>query len=218
MIGRINGGAFGGGVGLIAVCDITLASPGLTFAFSETKLGLIPSVISPYVIRRIGPAPARRLFITGERFSSDYGTEIGLIDYLVDSDTIDEKIEQIIKDSVNGIGPFSIKLKGTGVFPNKNYIRIVWIGIKDIEKLVTIAKNIDEKIAGLGFKKEKRGFSAHLTIGRVKTAKNKDVLLKKIENYSDFDFGIQEVKSIKLTKSDLTPKGPIYLTMKEITL
>ncbi len=136
-------------------------------------------------------------------------------------DTPEEKIdqiEQIIIDSVEGISPFSIKLIGTGVFPNKNYIRVVWIGIKDIEKLVTIAKNIDEKIAKLGFKKEKRGFSAHLTIGRVKTAKNKDVLLKKIENYSDFDFGIQEVKSIKLKKSDLTPKGPIYTTMKEITL
>ncbi len=136
-------------------------------------------------------------------------------------DTPEEKIdqiEQIIKDSVKGIGPFSIKLNGTGVFPNKNYIRVVWIGIKDIEKLITIAKNIDEKIASLGFKKEKRGFSAHLTVGRVKTAKNKDVLLKKIEDYSDFDFGIQEVKSIKLKKSDLTPKGPIYTTMKEITL
>jgi len=107
VIGRINGGAFGGGVGLIAVCDITIASPSLTFAFSETKLGLIPSVISPYVIRRIGPAPARRLFITGERFSSDYGTEIGLIDYLVDPDSIDEKIEQIIKE-IKSSAPLAI--------------------------------------------------------------------------------------------------------------
>lgn len=107
VIGRINGGAFGGGVGLIAVCDITIASPNLTFAFSETKLGLIPSVISPYVIQRIGPAPARRLFITGERFSSDYGTEIGLIDYLVDPDNIDEKIEQIIKE-IKSSAPLAI--------------------------------------------------------------------------------------------------------------
>lgn len=98
VIGHINGSAFGGGVGLIAVCDITIASPGLTFAFSETKLGLIPSVISTYVVRRIGPAHARRLFITGERFSSEYAKEIGLIDYLVDHDKIDEKIEHIVKE------------------------------------------------------------------------------------------------------------------------
>ena len=136
-------------------------------------------------------------------------------------DTPEEKIEQIeeiIKNSVKGIGPFNIKLKGTGVFPNKNYIRVVWIGIKDIQYLVDIAKNVDEKIASLGFKKEKRGFSAHLTIGRVKSSKNKDDLLKKIEQYTDFNFGIQDVKSIKLKKSDLTPKGPIYTTLKEVVL
>jgi len=129
-----------------------------------------------------------------------------------------EQIEQIIKDSVKGIEAFNIKLNGTGVFPNKNYIRVVWIGIKDIEKLMTIARNVDEKISALGFKKEKRDFSAHLTVGRVKTAKNKHLLLKKIEEYKDFNFGIQEVKYIKLKKSDLTPKGPIYTTLKEIAL
>lgn len=98
LIGRITGGAFGGGVGLIAVCDITIAIPGLKFAFSEVKLGLIPSVISTYVIRRIGPANARRLFITGERFSSEHAKEIGLIDFIVDEKRIDEKIEEIIKE------------------------------------------------------------------------------------------------------------------------
>jgi len=107
VIGYINGGAYGGGVGLIAVCDITISAPGLTFAFSETKLGLIPSVISPYVIRRIGSSPARRLFITGERFSSSYATEVGLIDYLVDQDNIDEKIEHIVKE-IKSSAPLAI--------------------------------------------------------------------------------------------------------------
>ena len=89
------------------MCDITLTSPGNTFAFSETKLGLIPSVISTYVIRRIGPARARRLFITGERFSSECAKEIGLIDYLVDYDKIDENIEQIIKE-IKKSGPLAV--------------------------------------------------------------------------------------------------------------
>ena len=129
-----------------------------------------------------------------------------------------EQIEEIIKNSVKGIDPFNIMLEGTGVFPNKGYIRVVWIGLKGLQYLVDIAKNVDEKIASLGFKKEKRDFSAHLTIGRVKSSKNKDVLLKKIEEYTDFNFGIQEVKSIKLKKSVLTPKGPIYTTLKEVVL
>ena len=98
VIGRITGGAFGGGIGLIAVCDITIATPALKFAFSEVKLGLIPSVISTYVIPRIGLANARRLFITGERFSSEHAKEIGLIDYIVTYEEMDEKIDEIIKE------------------------------------------------------------------------------------------------------------------------
>ncbi|EMR75031.1 2''-5'' RNA ligase [Thermoplasmatales archaeon SCGC AB-540-F20] len=127
-------------------------------------------------------------------------------------------IEQIMKYSVKEIEPFTIKLSETGVFPNQNYIKVIWIGIKDTETIETIARSIDERLSQLGFKKEKRGFSAHLTIGRVKTAKNKQLLLKAIEDYKDFEFSTQDVNSIKLKKSDLTPKGPIYTTLKEVKL
>lgn len=129
-----------------------------------------------------------------------------------------EDIEQIMKDSVKEIEPFTLKLGGTGVFPNQNYIRVVWVGIKDAEIIETISRSIDERLSQLGFKREKRGFSAHLTIGRVKTAKNKQLLLKVIERYKDFEFSTQEVNSIKLKKSDLTPKGPIYTTLREVKL
>ena len=135
----------------------------------------------------------------------------------VQEDNIDE-IEQIMKDSVKEIEPFTLKLSGTGVFPNQNYIRIVWIGIKDADIMETISRSIDERLSQLGFKREKRGFSAHLTIGRVKTAKNKQLLLKAIERYKDFEFSTQEVNSIKLKKSDLTSKGPIYTTLREVKL
>ena len=135
----------------------------------------------------------------------------------VQEDKIND-IEQIMKDSIKEIKPFTIKLSETGVFPNQNYIRVVWIGIKDAETIETIARNIDERLSQLDFKKEKRGFSPHLTIGRVKTAKNKQLLLKAIEDYKDFEFCTQDVNSIKLKKSDLTPKGPIYTTLKEVKL
>jgi 2'-5' RNA ligase len=135
----------------------------------------------------------------------------------VEETNIDE-IEQIMKDSVKGIKPFLLKLRGTGVFPNHNYIRIVWIGIKGTEVIEKISRSIDEGLSQLGFKREKRGFSAHLTIGRVKTAKNKQLLLTAIEKYKDFDFSTHEVNSIKLKKSVLTPKGPIYTTLREVKL
>jgi 2'-5' RNA ligase len=94
----------------------------------------------------------------------------------------------------------------------------MWIGIKNGEQLVKIAKTIDEQISKLGFKRENRGFSAHLTIARVRTAKNKEKLIQIIEKYRDIEFGSFKVNSVKLIKSDLTPKGPIYTTLKEIKI
>jgi methylglutaconyl-CoA hydratase len=107
VIGKINGHAFGGGVGLVAVCDITVSLPEKKFAFSETKLGIIPSVISTYIVRRIGLFNMRRLFITGERFTSEYAEEIGLIDFI----TLDDEIDDFVKKYVNILlssGPKSI--------------------------------------------------------------------------------------------------------------
>ena len=97
VIGRINGHAFGGGVGFFAVCDIVFAVPNCKFAFSEVKLGIIPSVISTFVVRRIGLSNMKRLFITGERFDTNYAKEIGLVDYVVTEDEIDEKIQKYIE-------------------------------------------------------------------------------------------------------------------------
>jgi 2'-5' RNA ligase len=127
-------------------------------------------------------------------------------------------IEQSIKESVLSIKPFPITLEGTGVFPNHNYIKVIWIGIIDNGNIETIARAIDEKLKPLGFKKENRRFSPHLTVGRVKTARNKDQLLKVIGNYNAVEFTIQNIQSITLKKSELTPNGPIYTTLREVLL
>ncbi len=79
VVGRITGAAIGGGVGLVAVCDIAIAAPGTKFGLSEVKLGIIPAVISPYVIAKIGASQARALFLTGERFDCDRALRIGLV-------------------------------------------------------------------------------------------------------------------------------------------
>ena len=107
VLGRINGHAFGGGVGLVAVCDIAIATPGKKFAFSETKLGIIPSVISTFIVKRIGISNMRRLFITGERFTSEYAKEIGLIDYLVSEEELDREIKKYV-ELIYSSGPISI--------------------------------------------------------------------------------------------------------------
>jgi methylglutaconyl-CoA hydratase len=107
VIGRVNGHAFGGGIGLFAVCDIIFAVPDCKFAFSEVKLGIIPAVISTYIVRKIGVSNMKRLFITGERFNSEYAKELGLIDYIVPQEELDEKIKNYI-DLLQSSGPNAI--------------------------------------------------------------------------------------------------------------
>jgi methylglutaconyl-CoA hydratase len=97
IIGRINGHAFGGGIGLIAVCDITITTYGKKFAFSEVNLGIIPSVISTYVVRRIGLFNMKRLFLTGELFDSEYANKIGLIDHIVSDEDLDNEVRKHVK-------------------------------------------------------------------------------------------------------------------------
>ena len=82
---RVHGAALGGAVGLVACCDVAIAGDEAVFAFPETKLGLVPAVISPFVLARIGPGPARRYFLTGERFGADTALRIGLV-HEVDAD------------------------------------------------------------------------------------------------------------------------------------
>ncbi|HDM66980.1 MAG TPA: enoyl-CoA hydratase/isomerase family protein [Thermoplasmatales archaeon] len=96
VIAKVNGHAFGGGIGLFATCDIAIAVPNCKFAFSEVKLGIIPAVISTFVARRLSIAEMRRLFITGERFTSEYAEKIGLIDLVVPEEEIDDKVNQYV--------------------------------------------------------------------------------------------------------------------------
>src|SRR5260370_34975657 len=79
VVARVNGTAMGGGLGLLAVCDIVIAVESARLAFSEAKLGIAPAVISPYVVRKIGETHARVLFVTGERFSAARLHESGVV-------------------------------------------------------------------------------------------------------------------------------------------
>lgn len=95
-IARVNGAAYGGGVGLVACCDIAIGVDTAKFALSEVKLGLVPAVISPYVIAAIGLRESRRLFITGEVFDGATAARIGLLHAAVSASELDEAIERQI--------------------------------------------------------------------------------------------------------------------------
>ena len=107
LVGVIQGAALGGGAGLAAVCDIAIAEERATFAFTEVKLGIIPAVISPFVIAKIGRSAARELFLTGARFSADRAKEIGLVHKVVPASALDQTVEQYVQELTTS-GPEAI--------------------------------------------------------------------------------------------------------------
>ncbi|HEV2686630.1 MAG TPA: enoyl-CoA hydratase-related protein, partial [Actinomycetota bacterium] len=95
-IARVHGPAFGGGVGLVACCDIAVAAHDATFALSEARLGLIPATISPYVVEAIGARAARRFFLTAERFTAAEAYRLGLVHELVPPEELDGRINELL--------------------------------------------------------------------------------------------------------------------------
>lgn len=118
-------------------------------------------------------------------------------------------LKDAIARTVSDYEPFNIKIKGCGAFPNTNRIKVIWVGIDDDAVIKDLHSRLDKEFVKLGFDKDKK-FSTHLTIGRMKTAKNKNQVKSTIEEFSEFEIGEMEVSRISLKKSTLTPHGPIY--------
>lgn len=97
VVGRVNGAAIGGGAGLASCCDIVVAVERAQFGFSETRLGILPAVISPFVLAKIGPGAGRELFLTGERFDAQHARRIGLVHHVVADEALDDKVNERVE-------------------------------------------------------------------------------------------------------------------------
>jgi methylglutaconyl-CoA hydratase len=102
VVARVHGHALGGGAGLVACADVAIAALDTSFAFSEVKLGIIPSVISPFAIAKIGPSAARRYFVTGERFDAATALRIGLVHEVADD--LDSAMDRVVAELLSA-GP-----------------------------------------------------------------------------------------------------------------
>lgn len=107
VIGRVHGAALGGGAGLCAVCDLVVAADTAMFGFTEVKLGIMPAVIAPYVIGKIGRSAARELFLTGARFGADRAREIGLVHAVAPEAKLDEQVQRWLADVLSA-GPEAV--------------------------------------------------------------------------------------------------------------
>jgi len=109
IIAAVNGAAIGGGTGLVAVCDIAIASDNAKFSLSEVKLGLVPACISPYVIRKVGEGQAREFFLTGERVTAQKALELGLVNQVVPLTQLPMAVEEKVKQLLSS-GPKAIAM------------------------------------------------------------------------------------------------------------
>jgi methylglutaconyl-CoA hydratase len=101
VIGRVHGAALGGGSGLAAVCDIVVAEEGAVFGFTETKLGILPAMISPFVLPKIGVSAARELFFTGARFDAAKALAIGLVHAVVPAEKLDTTVASYVAEALS---------------------------------------------------------------------------------------------------------------------
>ena len=130
----------------------------------------------------------------------------------------ESRVEDIIREALEPIEmeEFRIKLVGLGGFPNPYRPRVVWIGVTEgADKLVEINRIVERGVRRAGFKPERAEFHPHVTIARVKGTRNLEKLVKIMISYRDIEFGEMTVSSVRLKKSTLTRRGPIYETVYE---
>ncbi|MBQ2961998.1 RNA 2',3'-cyclic phosphodiesterase [Methanobrevibacter sp.] len=134
----------------------------------------------------------------------------------IDLDMV-EDISAAVLNVIRNYSSFDLNIKKCGCFPNKNVIKVLWLGLDEGSPIKDLQKDLDKEFKKLGFKKEKN-FISHLTIGRVKSPKGKKEIRNAIERLEDVEIGQMTVSKICLKKSTLTPQGPIYEDIKVFEL
>lgn len=134
----------------------------------------------------------------------------------------ESRIEPIVK-SIEGpirtTTPFPLAIRGMGTFPHLKTPRVIWIGlVEGREILALFQKQLESKIEAIGFEAEERPFHPHLTLGRVKSGRGKEELIRGMEKYKDEEFGNFRVERVVLFKSELRPTGPVYTPLRELKL
>lgn len=113
--------------------------------------------------------------------------------------------------------PFTVEVRGVGYFPGGSRVNVVWVGVgRGEQELKAVYEEVESKLQKIGFQRERRGFTAHLTVSRVKAVRDRARLLKLIEEWRSYVFGSFEVDKVKLKRSILTPRGPIYRDLEVV--
>ena len=128
------------------------------------------------------------------------------------------KLVDAMHRSVAGVAPFTVRIVGTGAFPNLRRMRVLWVGMEGGQPLVDIARRLEAETEPLGYPREGRDFSPHVTLARVKGGGNLDRARQVLEAHAKDAYGEFAIDRVRLKKSVLTPQGPIYSTVEEVPL
>ncbi len=128
------------------------------------------------------------------------------------------EIGEVLSKIVLSYKTFCIKIYGVGVFPNKRYPRVLWVGMEDLDILRKLQSDIDNAMTSLGYQREERDFHPHLTIGRVRSQTGMSRLIYELDTFQSKDFGSIEVCNVRLMQSELRPTGARYSCLQEIPL
>ena len=129
-----------------------------------------------------------------------------------------EKLKEVLEKICKQFEPFEISISGLETFPSRNYIRVIWLGVKEgYQTFLSLVQTINTVIETLGFRRENR-FVPHLTLGRVRSGRNKNELLITLRKFEDIEIGKMKVNEIKLFQSKLSPSGPVYKEVFSIKL
>ncbi len=128
------------------------------------------------------------------------------------------EIASAMREASSGIAPFTIRVRGTGAFPNFSRPNVLWVGIEDAEPLARIAKSLDGHLTALGYEPETRPWSAHVTLARVRGRRGLDQARMLLEGRSTEEFAEVRIEEIRLKQSVLRPGGPEYTTVEAVRL
>jgi len=129
-----------------------------------------------------------------------------------------DRIVEILEGTCKEYSTFHLEINRIGTFPGKRSPRVLWVGISGDETLAALKRKIDDRMSSLGFEKEERPFSPHLTLGRFKSSAGKEAMMQRVDSLKDSSVGKIEVTSISLMRSDLGPAGATYTKIGEFLL
>lgn len=129
-----------------------------------------------------------------------------------------ERVKERLYEIASFFKPFRLRFNGIGFFPDRKRPRVIWIDISDSDVLKNLQDMIEERLAEIGLAREERGFSPHLTIGRIRSLRDRERLVGIVETIKDREFGIIDVDRVSLMKSDLRPGGAQYSVIAEFLM